>query len=220
MDITRRLMVHSLRLHLLWAPCRVVLATVLLSSGAFAAGDSWRKVAPHDFVFSVQLPGKITTTQSTQPTFVGTARTIIHRATRGETSFAVSRTELPKRASWLVPKALLLRRARDNFLKETNGIERSFAPIERNGIAGKKLRYEEGSRFGSAELYMVGGQLITIASSHPKSVADHDYQRFFSSLEMNVEHCRPSPKARAGRTMDEDEDSKCKVDTVLIPAAK
>ncbi len=184
----------------------LIAVLTLFSVAEAAAEHAWRRVADDDFVVLASLPGEITTTHSTRDSVLGTARSSVYRATTEETRFAISITELPKRAAWLTPRGVLLRFARDNFLSSTNGVQRHYGKTRRGAIDGKILRFQEGERVGQAELFVIERRLVVAASSYPESGDDRDLQRFFSTLEISAAPCRgeqPPPR--------------CQVDVVLAP---
>ncbi len=190
--------------------CSLLVSGLIPASAV--ADTAWPRVAPRDFTFAALMPVPPTVEGTHTSSFIGETHSTTYFSNTGDNRFSVSVTALPRTASWLAPQRVLFARVKARILEEVHGTEESFDDTERDGVAGRLLRFDsrppdEAPRRGRAEMFYVGDKLLVAMGSHSRDATADVMERFFAGLRLDLQRCRDTAAADA-------EDS-CRVDLAL-----
>jgi len=147
---------------------------------------SWRNVTAHAERFSAQFPARPEFRSVTQHTIVGDVTQTGYRARFGDGFFSVELHELPGIAEFFAPANLVLERAKNQILKESDTVPLSFARVETEGHPGSVFSYRsDKSNFEIEEvrLVLVGKRLFKLTAGLVKGSDDRSaMDRFFNSF--------------------------------------
>jgi len=181
-----------------------------LGGGGATAAPEWQRIRSANFLFSASLPGQPEIKRHHSSSFVGNTRSTMVESRLRDTYVAVVVTRLPRAAAWLAPRQFLFRQARRRLIEANDFLDRGVASTTRSNIVGQLFHFAtrtggtEPPRRGRAELYVMRGHLILAIGSQSAGSSTALVDRFFASLDLNVEDCRHQESA-----------GRCKVDLVL-----
>ncbi len=164
-------------------------ASLLLTCSAALAFDAgWVRVAPPSEQFEVRMPTQPERQVQETSTVVGTVEDVSYRARRGEQTYLVNRVDIPSVATWFMSDESLLESIRESFLERGNGMQKSYADIERNGHTGKRLDFVmdkgEGPQEARAEFFVVDGKLLSFTGIVPQGRPLEDIESFLATIEL------------------------------------
>jgi len=118
---------------------------------------------------SVSLPGEVELRTASKRTLIGAfvSNTLVAETPNGWIAATV--TDLPDPMRYLATEESVLRHARNNILKDTEGTEISFQPVVRGGRQGRSLTFstvKDSGRpqVGESEVYSYDGLVVTLTA--------------------------------------------------------
>ena len=95
------------------------------------AGADWREFQPPGQTFSIKMPAEITQSRRSTRTIIGSVNTDVWTASQGLTRLSVSRTHLPRLATWFTSTDGLYEKAVNKMMEELGGELGRIDDVER-----------------------------------------------------------------------------------------
>ena len=163
-------MTHHYRRSVVVAVVALILGTALTCSAA--EKYDWQNFHSSEGRFSILFPGRPTTYQKSKHTKIGDVGEHFFTFKDDQLTLTVEYTDLPSIAAIFGGRHTIYDKAKDGFLKSTNGREISFVNISVAGTRGKELTYATPTRNGKTFFLEVGKRLYVLQASMIKKVTD------------------------------------------------
>ena len=149
-----------------------VLGSAITCLAAKKGKYNWQKISPSEGRFEVLMPGKPTTYREATHSKIGEIGEEFYTYKDDEMTLTVEYSDLPSLATIFGGRHMIYKKAKEGFLKSTNGREKSFVNISVEGTRGMELIYVTPTRNGKTFFLLVSKRLYVIQASVLKKVAD------------------------------------------------
>lgn len=164
----------------------MLLAWLLLTTGAWAEEPAWARHGVPGQVVSLELPGAVEHRHSERRMIIGTvvSETLVVEWQNGWAAATV--TTIPTLASAMATEGNIFGTTRKNVLSEHEATLETWADVTRDGLVGKRMTYasaKDGPRRGVSEIFTWDDKVATITTVFDPGTAPPGHvERLFRSI--------------------------------------